>query len=349
MKALTIVPGKANSAAVIDVPEPPASDGDVLVRTLALGICGTDFELVSGEYGWAPPGSEHLVLGHESLGRVEQAPPASGFQQGDLVVGIVRRPDPVPCPACAVNQWDMCTNGEYTERGIKQRNGFGSERFRNEVDFTIKLDRSLADVGVLMEPASVLAKAWDHIEAIGKRALWKPKTVLITGAGPIGLLGALMGKQRGLEVHVLDRVTSGLKPRLVHDLGAEYHAGKVEDLSFSPDIIIECTGVCSVIVGAMAKLGGDGILCLAGVSSKHQNDTIDVGELNRRLVLDNGVIFGSVNANRHHYELAQTALLQGDRAWLNSLISRREPLSNWQDALQRQPDDIKVVIEFATA
>src|SRR5437588_3559342 len=169
MKALTIVPGKANSASVQDVPEPPLSDGSVLVRALALGICGTDFELISAEYGWPPPGSDHLVLGHESLGQVEEAPQNSGFKKGDLGVGIVRRPDPVPCVACAVNEWDMCRNGKYTERGIKERNGFGSERWRIEPGFAIKLDPSLRDVGVLMEPASVLGKAWDHITRIGER------------------------------------------------------------------------------------------------------------------------------------------------------------------------------------
>ena len=268
---------------------------------------------------------------------MEDAPEQTGFAKGDLVVGIVRRPDPVPCVACAIDQWDMCRNGKYTERGIKERNGFGSERFRNEAKFTVKLDPSLADVGVLMEPASVLAKAWDHVEAIGERAEWKPKCVLITGAGPIGMLGALMGKQRGLEVHVLDQLHDGLKPQLVHELGAEYHTGSVESLSFNPDVILECTGATPVITGAMQKICCDGILCLVGVSAKHDDSDVDIGELNRRLVLSNGVIFGTVNANRHHYELAQKALLDGNRAWLNRLITRREPLDQWQKALERKP------------
>src|SRR5947209_17590904 len=123
MKALTIVPGKANSASVQDVPEPPLSDGSVLVRALALGICGTDFELISAEYGWAPPGSDHLILGHESLGRVEDAPQNSGFAKNDLVVGIVRHPDPVTCVACAIGDWDMCRNCVCTETGHKEQQG----------------------------------------------------------------------------------------------------------------------------------------------------------------------------------------------------------------------------------
>ncbi|MBV9267920.1 MAG: glucose 1-dehydrogenase [Acidobacteriaceae bacterium] len=347
MKAVTIVPGKANSAALQEVREPSQAEGDVLVRGLALGICGTDFELISAEYGWAPPGSSHLILGHESLGRVEDAPSNSGFQKGDLVVGIVRRPDPVPCVGCAVGQWDMCRNGQYTERGIKERNGFGSELWRNESNFTVKLEPHLGNLGVLMEPASILAKAWDHIARIGQRAEWKPKNVLVTGAGPIGLLGALMGKQHGLEVHVLDRVTEGLKPELVSELGAEYHTGRVKQLKFSPDIIIECTGVAEVIVDSLDKVGSDGILCLAGVSSHGQKDTLDVGCLNRKLVLENGVVFGTVNANRHHYELAQKSLCQADQGWLSKLITRRVPLERWEEALKRGADDIKVVLEFS--
>lgn len=346
MKAITIVPGKADSASLQDVAEPDSSDGCILVRAVELGICGTDFELMSGEYGWAPPGSDHLVLGHESLGRVEQAPQNSGLKKGDLVVGIVRRPDPEPCIACAVGEFDMCRNGKYTERGIKERNGFGSEHWRIEPEYTVRLDPSLRDIGVLMEPSSVLAKAWTHIACIGERAEWKPKTLLVTGAGPIGLLAALMGAQRDLEVHVLDRVEDGPKPQLVRDLGGTYHTGSVKDIGFAPDVVIECTGVASLIAETMGHLANDGILCLVGVSSHNQQLELDLGTINRTMVLENSVVFGSVNANRKHWEKAKEALSKADRTWLSRLISRREPLANWREALKRRRDDIKVVIEF---
>ncbi len=347
MKALTIIPGTPNSATVQDVPPPASSYGSILVKALELGICGTDFELISAEYGWPPPNSNHLIIGHESLGLVEEAPENSAFKKGDLVVGIVRRPDPVPCIACGAGEFDMCRNGRYTERGIKERNGFGSELWRIEPDYAIRLDPGLRDVGVLMEPSSVLAKAWDHITRIGERAIWKPRTVLITGAGPIGLLGALMGHQRGLEVHVLDRVTGGQKPKLVEDLGGKYHTGPVKNIGFSPDVVIECTGVASVIAETIEQLGNDGILCLAGVSSHHQNVELDLGTINRTMVLENSAIFGSVNANKRHWQMAGEALTKADRSWLAGLISRKEPLNNWQEALKRRPDDIKVVIQFA--
>jgi len=347
MKAITIIPGKANSASLQEVPLPSPSDGAMLVRALELGICGTDFELISAEYGWAPPNSDHLVIGHESLGRIEETPENSGFQKGDLVVGIVRRPDPVPCIACGSGEPDMCRNGKYTERGIKEINGFASELWRIEPEYAVRLDPNLADVGVLMEPASVLAKAWDHIKRIGDRAVWKPKTVLITGAGPIGLLGALMGQERGLEVHVLDRVQDGAKPQLVAQLGGEYHTGPIKNIGFTPDVVIECTGVASVIVEALEQLGNDGILCLTGVSSHNQQVSLDIGTINRTMVLENSAIFGSVNANRRHWEMAAQSLVKADRGWLSRLISRKVPLSTWEDALKRTPDDIKVVIDFA--
>src|SRR5262245_62243492 len=160
MRAISVSPGVANSARLDDVGEPSASDGAVLVRTLALGVCATDREILAGAYGSAPPGDKRLVLGHESLGVVEAAPESSGLAPGDLVVGIVRRPDPVPCIACAAGEWDMCRNGRYTERGIKERHGYGAERFRIEPEFAIKIDRALGILGVLLEPASILAKAW---------------------------------------------------------------------------------------------------------------------------------------------------------------------------------------------
>jgi glucose 1-dehydrogenase len=202
-------------------------------------------------------------------------------------------------------------------------------------------------VGVLAEPASVLAKAWDHIERIGHRAAWKPRNVLITGAGPIGLLGALMGAQRGLEVHVLDRVESGPKPELVKQLGAHYHAGSVNKIGLRPDIIIECTGAAPVIGQCMEQLGNDGIMALVGVSSHGQKTDLDLGTINRTMVLDNQVIFGTVNAGRGHWEAAVKSLQQADRGWLSRLISRKEKFANWQRALERRADDIKVVIELS--
>jgi threonine dehydrogenase-like Zn-dependent dehydrogenase len=350
MRALTTVPGIPNSARIEDMAEPPLSDGDVLVRTLALGVCGTDREILAGEYGWAPPGQDRLVVGHESLGLVEQAPGGCGLMPGDLVVGIVRRPDPVPCMACAAGEWDMCRNGRYTERGIKERHGYGAERFRVEPEFAVKIDPALGHLGVLLEPASVLAKAWDHTWHIGRRSQsWHPQTLLVTGAGPIGLLAALLGAQRGLDVHVLDRHAEGTKVDLVRRLGGTYQTGGLEIIDrLRPDILMECTGAPAVIVEVLGRTAPAGIVCLVGVTAPGQEFSLDVGLVNRTLVLDNDAIFGAVNANRKHYEIAADALQRADRAWLGRLITRRVPVNQWTDAAQRRPGDIKVVIDFAS-
>src|SRR6202789_3477020 len=183
MRALTVQPGVANSLSLDDWPEPTGEGGRLVVKALALGICGTDHEIIRADYGTAPPGSQRLVIGHESLGEVIQA--GGAFQVGDRVVGIVRRPDPVPCPACAGGEWDMCRNGQYTERGIKERNGYGADYFRIEPEFLVKVDPALGGAAVLLEPTSVVAKAWDHTQRIGQRTRsWQPETLLVTGAGP---------------------------------------------------------------------------------------------------------------------------------------------------------------------
>lgn len=348
MKALTVQPSKAGSARLDEIDEPPEADGSVLVETLAVGICGTDLEIVGGGYGWAPPGRDRLVLGHESLGRVLEAPAGAAVSAGDLVVGIVRRPDPVPCGNCAVAEWDFCRNGRYTERGIKERDGYCSERYRIEPDFVVKVDPSLGTLGVLLEPTSVVAKAWEQVDRVGGRAHWAPVRALVTGAGPIGLLAALLAVQRGMEVHVLDQVDTGSKPELVAAIGATYHTGTVEAACDAPDVVIECTGVGSLVFDAMEHIGSGGVVCLVGVSSSGRTLGVDAGSLNRSMVLANESIVGSVNANRRHYEAAAAALAQADHAWLERVVSRTVPLERWHEALERRPDDVKVVIEIGS-
>jgi len=349
MRAVTVLPGKADSLQVTEVPDPRPAPGEVLVAGLAVGVCGTDREIAAAEYGLAPPGRDRLVLGHESLGRVLSAPPGAGLAEGDLVVGVVRRPDPEPCGACARGEFDMCRNGRYTERGIKQLDGYASERWSVEPQYAVRLDPRMAQVGVLLEPASVLAKAWEQIERIAARAWWDPQRVLVTGAGPIGLMAALFSVQRGLETHVLDRVEAGLKPQLVRELGAHYHTGDVESVARAamPDVVIEATGAPAVVFDALRFNAAAGIVCLTGVSASGRALTIDAGAINREIVLDNDVIFGSVNANLRHYRDAAGALERADSGWLERLITRRVPLARALEAFEAgHPDDVKVVIDL---
>ena len=348
MRALTVVPREAGSLQVSEFADPEAGDGEILVDGIAIGVCGTDREIAAGQYGWAPPGEHRLILGHESLGRVREAPPGSGFSPGDLVVGIVRRPDPVPCGACGHGEFDMCRNGRYTERGIKELHGYGSERWTVEAGYAVRLDSSLEDVGMLLEPTTVVAKAWDHIERIGGRAWFEPRCVLVAGAGPIGLLAALLGVQRGLDVHVLDRVTDGPKPRLVEALGATYHTGPIPEVAAKamPDVVIEATGVPRLVLDAIANNASAGVVCLTGVSPTGRPIEIDAGSFNRDIVLQNDVVFGTVNANHRHYKQAVRALGLADHEWLAGLITRRLPLERAQEAFDQGPDEVKVVIDL---
>lgn len=349
MRALTVLPGKADTLEVGEVPDPSPGPGELLVQGVAVGVCGTDREIAAAEYGQAPPGRDRLVLGHESLGRVVSAPPGAHVAPGDLVVGVVRRPDPEPCGACARGEFDMCRNGRYTERGIKGLDGFASQYWTLEPDYAVPLDARLGTVGMLLEPASVLAKAWEQIERIAARAWWQPRRVLVTGAGPIGLMAALFSVQRGLETHVLDRVERGVKPRLVADLGAAYHTGDVEQVASAamPDVVIEATGVPKVVFDAMRFNAACGIVCLTGVSPAGRALTVDAGTINRDIVLENDVVFGSVNANHRHYRDAALALGRADAGWLERLITRRVPLERARESFGRaSADEVKIVIDL---
>jgi threonine dehydrogenase-like Zn-dependent dehydrogenase len=264
------------------------------------------------------------------------------------VCGIVRRPDPVPCVWCANLEWDMCANGQYTERGIKERHGYGSSHWRIEPDFLVPVPASLGRTGILLEPAAVVAKAWEQVERIGHRATYAPHRVLVTGAGPVGLLAALLGVQRGLEVHVLDTATDGIKPELVADLGATYHHEGVAKLGFEPDVVIEGTGVGSLIVQILQSLAPNGIVALAGLSGDPSSIEVPMAAINKQMVLRNQVLVGSVNEARRHYEQAAEAIASADLQWLSRLVTRTVPIEDWTSALTKGNDDVKVVIDLQT-
>ncbi|MGH8915382.1 MAG: theronine dehydrogenase, partial [Acidimicrobiia bacterium] len=261
-----------------------------------------------------------------------------------LVAPIVRRPDPVPCPNCAIGEWDMCRNGRFTEAGIRGLDGYAAERFALPARFGVKVGADLGILAVLVEPASVVAKAWEHIVHIGRRALWEPTRVLVTGAGPIGLLATLFAIRHSDEVHVLDLVTDGPKPDLVRDLGATYHHGGLTEIESGIDVVVECTGAAELVGAVMGRTGPNGIVCLTGVTTAGRQ--MVTSDLARELVLENDAVFGTVNANRRHYEEAARVLAETDRSWLERVIHRRVPLDDWREAYDRRPDDVKTVIRF---
>ena len=231
-------------------------------QALALGVCGTDREIIAGDYGEAPDGHERLILGHESLGRVLEAPEESDLAPGDHVVGIVRHPDPVPCPACASGQWDMCRNGQYTEHGIKGLNGFGAERWRIAPQFAVKVDRALGLLGVLLEPTSVVAKAWDHVRsrvAARSRAAaaryWSPAPDRSACSPRCSACSA------AIEVHVYDHNDDRPEAASSRARSAPpiMRARSTSLATLAPDIMIECTGVPAVIAALLSHVAPDGV------------------------------------------------------------------------------------------
>jgi threonine dehydrogenase-like Zn-dependent dehydrogenase len=255
----------------------------------------------------------------------------------------VRHPDPEPCENCAVGEWDMCRNGRYAEHGIKGLNGFASQFFTMEEKMLVKIENDLGFLGVLLEPATVLAKAWEHIEHIGRRARWTPRRVLITGAGPVGFMGALMGVQRGLEVHLQDHNRNEPKPALAKRLGAAYHTSRPR-LSF--DVEIECSGAPAVIAEMLEAATPDRVVCLTGLSPGGHASTLRIAPFNQAMVLGNQVVFGSVNANRRHYEAAARALTMAEKEFLENILTRKVSLSHWHEAYEKREGDVKTVLVF---
>ncbi|MEU2358794.1 glucose 1-dehydrogenase [Streptomyces misionensis] len=348
MRALTANLDSPGDLLVEDLDEPAAAPDELVVTGLAVGVCATDREILAGQHGLTPPGRSRLVLGHESLGRVRTAPPGSSFTAGDLVVGVVRRPDPEPCAACARGEFDMCRNDRYTERGIKGLDGFAAQTWTIEPDFCVRVDPALGRLGVLLEPATVVSKAWEQVYAVGGRSWFEPASVLVIGAGPVGLLAALLGSQRGLDVHVLDRPGTGPKPALVEDLGAAYHRDPVDEVvrKVRPEVIIEATGVPAVVAAALEVPTSYRVTCLTGLPAPGGPTPVELASAIHDIVLGNNVIVGSINANVRHYQQAADALAAADQSWLGRLVTRRVPLRAAQDAFRPREGDVKVVIDL---
>ncbi len=318
----------------------------MLVATLAVGICGTDREIAAGRFGAAPGGTGPLVLGHELLGQILTAPSGCGVVAGQLVTAVVRRPDPDPCRRCAAGRWDLCTDGRFTEHGITGRHGFLRPSFRTEPDALVPLPWDLADVGVLVEPASVVTRAWSEIEAGSSRLGGEGADgarVLVTGSGPIGLLALLAARQRGHEATLLDRSGSAIKRALAERLGARVHTGIVEGLGWRPDVVIEATGDAWVVRDAVHLAAPGAVVCLLGLA--HGGPVpLEAGALNNHLVHANKTVTGSVNAARVHYTGAVDLLASAPAGWLDALITRRVPLRDAARALDRSPGEIKTVV-----
>jgi threonine dehydrogenase-like Zn-dependent dehydrogenase len=355
MRAVTVTPGQRDSLCIRDIPDVQESDGQVVVRVLQAGLCGTDAEIMSGLYGESPPGSPYLVLGHENLGIVESAP-AGLLSPGDLVVSTVRRPCPEGCLPCRSGENDMCLTGHYRERGIQALHGFMSERYVEDPRYVVRVPSSLRAVAVLVEPMTVAQKALEQTFRIQSRMSWAPRQAVVLGAGPVGILAAAAMRIRGLEVTVVSREPEGsARDALLCEAGIRYLSTTSAPIADLPrrlgsiDIVLEATGAAAVIAPALSILGRDAVCVLASVTEVGRQWEIDLGAWNRQMVLGNRLVFGIVNAGRRHFEAAVHDLVAAEErqpGWMGRLITRRLPFTEAARALVRAPEDIKTVLDF---
>ena len=350
MKAVVVTPGKAGSVRLIDAPQPRPGSSDALLRVRRIGIDGTDLEINQGLYGEVPPGADYLICGHECLATVESAPPqASGIQNGDLVVPTVRRPD--NCLNCRAGESDMCSMGGYKEHGIKALHGFCSELTITDVNFLVKIPKKLSDVAVLLEPMSVAEKAVLQTLKIQGRMVWKPRTALVLGTGPLGLLTVLLLRVKGFDVTaVARRPRESVKAQIVQKAGGNYVNSSEQPVKSLGkfDFILEETGAATLAAQAQELLNPNGVLCLLGIYSSTELAQ-DIGRVYADIVLGNKIVFGSVNANIRYFRqgLEDFATIQlRYPGVLQSLFTKIVPPSGFSQAYNPSLDDIKFLIDF---
>lgn len=358
MKAVVTYPRKRGSIEMIEIERPKVAPGTVLIAMRDVGIDGTDLEVIGGAHGGVvPAGSAYLILGHESLGQIQEVGRGvSGFFEGDWVVCTVRRPD--GCPNCRRGESDMCLWGGYTERGIKGAHGYLAEVVVERPEFMVRVPPRLSSVGALVEPLSINVKAIEQAWTIQARMRWEPRTALVFGLGTIGILGAMLLAKRGLDVTMYSRDSPrSKKARMIKEIGIDYISAqdtpRVADLAkrFERiDFMLEATGAAAVAAHAMLLIPANGVLCLLSVTGTSKRLPLDVAAINQRLVLGNGVVFGSVNSNRTHFTQALRELDVFDQRWpgfMERLISRRVPLAQYQSAFETRDSDIKVLIQVS--
>jgi threonine dehydrogenase-like Zn-dependent dehydrogenase len=358
MRAVVVTPPVPESTRLVDIDKPQLGPGEVLVRTLAVGVCGTDIGIHRGTGGRAPAGSDYLIIGHESIGQVEEVGPgATGLVPGDYVTATVRRPCATNCLNCRQGQSDMCLTGGFADRGVLGLHGFLSEHYLEEPAWLVKVPPTLKDVAVLAEPLSVVEKAVAQVFAIQGRLLWEPQRAVVVGTGAIGLLAAALLRLRGLEVHAFARTQpGGSRSQVTEAMGATYWstadlplASVAQELG-PADIIIEASGSAEAALTTLDALGTNGILCLVGVYPQDARQQVALGRLGSAMVDRNQLVFGTVNGNRHHFEMGIDHMAEMEQRWpglLASLFTRRLPLKDFAQAFQRPPGEIKAVIQVA--
>jgi threonine dehydrogenase-like Zn-dependent dehydrogenase len=307
---LVTTPGSAHTTAVAELPDPRPAAGELLLRTLEVGACGTDREISEGVFGVAPDGGEQLLLGHEFLGVVEQG--GHGFERGDLVAATVRR-SCGRCSACAQGSPDACHTGAYAERGITRLDGFASDLVAEAAGNLVAMPRSLGRLAVLAEPASICARAIRHARAVAERQPWRAERALVIGPGAIGMLSAYFLRLDGFEVWVAGRSPgTTAKARLAGACGASYVSTAISPLvepageTGGFDVVIEAAGDAQVMLETIALLRQGGVACRLGVDGRRREIGIDGPVLGVDTILQNRALLGSVNAHARDWEAGST-------------------------------------------
>lgn len=365
MKAIAVVPGKPNSVHLADVPKPsltsiPNGRG-VLVKILRVGVDGTDKEINAAEYGAAPEGQSVLIIGHESIGRVEAVGPnVTELKPGDYVVATVRRPGRSIYDQ--IGTYDMTTDETYHERGINLLNGFLTEYYVDDPEYIVKVPKGLQHVGVLLEPTTVVEKGIAQTFEIQRRLhVWRPRKAAVMGAGTIGLLATLVLRLRGLEVVTFARGSErSLNTDLVEALGARYQSTDTQSIAeasriYGPfDLIFEATGSSAVVFESMRSLAKNGVLVLSSVTGGDRMIEVPADRINLEFVLGNKVMVGTVNANREYFESGVRDMAQAEAeypGWLPQLLTHPvKGLENYRelfDKLTHAKGAIKVFCEVS--
>jgi threonine dehydrogenase-like Zn-dependent dehydrogenase len=365
MKAIAVTPGVPNTVHLTELPAPQVSDvpdgRGVLVRVLRVGVDGTDKEINAAEYGQAPPGYNFLVIGHEGFGQVEAvAPNVTEVKPGDYVVATVRRPGSSIYDLIGTN--DMTTDDTYFERGINLRHGFMSEYYVDDAEFIVKVPQGLKEVGVLLEPTTVVEKGIAQAFEIQRRLrVWKPKRAAVMGAGTIGLLATLVLRLKGLEVTTFGKTPKPyLNSDLIEAIGARYQSTDELPISegaqqYGPfDLIFEATGFSPVVFDSMQALGKNGVLVLSSVTGGDLRIEVPADKINLEFVLGNKVMVGTVNANREYFEMGVKDLAQAEAeypGWLRRLLTHPvKGLDNYAELFAKLTNPngaIKVFCEVA--
>jgi len=365
VKAIAVIPGKAGSLHLRELPKPSISNipngRGVLVKILQVGVDGTDKEINAAEYGQAPPGDDFLIIGHESFGRVDAVGPnVTELAPGDYVAATVRRPGSSVYDR--IGTYDMTTDDTYFERGINLRHGFLTEYIVDDPEYLVRVPEGLKHVGVLMEPTSVAEKGIVQAYEIQRRLrVWQPRRAAVLGTGPLGLIATVLLRLRGLEVVALGRTRPPyLNARLIEEIGARYVSTQDLPLTqasaqYGPfDLILEGTGFSPLVFEAMEVLAKNGVLVMLSVTGGDRKVEIPADKINLGFVLGNKVAVGSVNANREYFELGAKDLSQAELeypGWLSNLLTHPvNALENYKEMMRlltEEKNAIKVFVNVA--